>query len=239
MGEDIQNEQANKPTVAIITDMNEINTLAFRCFTMVVKRHNLYVRVRCGLGQLNPPHNIFMTEAARVHNLHKVADRLNSYNPFKKAKNLNDVYRIMYGLIERKIKRHPTEIELQTYVQDSVNSLIRCLLERIVPRMDMLGKIGEEVYNLTCQCIYGGEFQDFTATQQEMQLPHDGEGNTPWERLGQTFEEFIGAIRSTHDDSSIHNELLRMLSNPNSAGTYDDEEEENADVWLDEDNSPF
>ena len=56
------------------------------------------------------------------------------------------------------------ESAVQTYIGDCINILIRYGLERVVDRKNanILGEIGQDVFNEVCELLYGEGFEDKT-----------------------------------------------------------------------------
>ena len=129
-------------------------------FRALKKRH-LYAEFRCSIGIAKN------TKMSFVYRLFKNAMAVSlaknhTDNPFKECESLEGFYQVLddaYGG-----PRDMTSDEnVQHRIISSLNFMLHVLFERIVGNIRTVESVGEEVFNATCEELFGKGFKDLTA----------------------------------------------------------------------------
>jgi hypothetical protein len=126
----------------------------------VLKNRKLFASFRCTIGICQQSNMSFAYRLAK----NAMARSFNANyenNPFKQCKSLKDLLDVVNNSV-----RNPLDItddaSVQRRVIDTLNLLMHVLLERVVGDIRLIENIGEEVFNMTCEELFGNDFKDLT-----------------------------------------------------------------------------
>ena len=137
-----------------------IEFLILKNFIAAIKKRGMYVYFRRSVGICtnNPASNLYMSiNSCRENVKHDMKD-----NPFINAGNMLEFLQIMVSVIGKRGEDIKNEKEMQYHISNGVNMLLHVFIENHNNNFDFLCQIGEEIFNATCQDIYGKDFQDMT-----------------------------------------------------------------------------
>jgi hypothetical protein len=137
-----------------------VDFVVLKNLTRVLKNRKLFASFRCTIGIAEKSDMSFVY---RMLN-NAMADSISinyDHNPFKKCKTIKDILDVVAAKNSREFNVKD-DASVQKRVIDSLNLLMHVLLERIVKDIRTLEGIGEEVFNMTCEELFGKDFKDLT-----------------------------------------------------------------------------
>ena len=138
-----------------------INFLVFKNLCRVLKNRNLFVKFRCAIGSntLNKMSQPYINLMAPI--MDRYISRIRRESPFGNCGSINDILCTIASITLFKVDLESEE-SIQKNITATTNILIHFLLEKNLGSIKEAEKIGEEVFNLTCEGLFGKEFKDLT-----------------------------------------------------------------------------
>ena len=138
-----------------------INFLVLKNLCRVLKNRNLFVKFRCTIGsntlnKMSQPYLSLMTPI-----LGRYISRISRESPFGNCGSINDILCTIASGTLLKVDLESEE-NIQKNITATTNILIHFLLEKNLGSIKEAEKIGEEVFNLTCEGLFGKGFKDLT-----------------------------------------------------------------------------
>lgn len=137
-----------------------VDFLVLKNLVRVVKNRKMFASFRCTIGLSEASSMSFVYQSS----INAMADSIcanGSDNPFKKCKTIKDILDVV-NHNSNVVMDVRNDASVQRRVVDSLNYLMHVLLERIVKDIRIIERIGEEVFNMTCEELFGKGFKDLT-----------------------------------------------------------------------------
>lgn len=115
-------------------------------FIRVIKEHGHYLTFRCDVSN-NGFMGIFIQKQKQLQ------------KPFSSARNVDDLVSVMRELTENAPHHSPNNGDKYENITININHLLYFFLELNGVPIEELCVIGEEIFNLTCNAIYGESFE--------------------------------------------------------------------------------
>jgi hypothetical protein len=130
----------------------------------VLKNRKLFVNFRgtIGCNTMTFMSIGYLTPIVRSSNMFKCQYE---HNPFKKCKDLKNILDVIASHNHCPLNMD-NEASIQNRIIGTTNMLLHVLVERSVNmNIQLLEKIGEETFNITCKELFGNDFKDLTVPE--------------------------------------------------------------------------
>ena len=138
---------------------NEIEYLVLKNFISVLKKNNMYPMFRCVVG--GNTKNVVSSIYKRMPSFSKIIKNQSKENIYSNAGNMETFIKLMKDCFHGGLpKGEKDPAKLQQHIANCTNMLLHVFIERNVRDFKRLESLGESIFNMTCQEIFGGEFED-------------------------------------------------------------------------------
>ena len=145
-----------------------VEFLVLKNFIAAIKRHGMYSKFRSTVGI--ETNNCVSTMYKKMRCFQPVIQNRSKENAFVKAENIGSFLRIMVKTFGGKCGsdfQNNQDGMLQRHIANCTNMLIHVFVERYNNDFAFLSEIGGEIFNSTCEEIFGVGFVDMTQPRPE------------------------------------------------------------------------
>lgn len=174
-------------------DKNNIETVVLQCFLRVLKNNNSYLLYRRCVN------NGGIMKSLLKKQLHTSSD-----NPFSKASStydvINTLQRITNDMSRNNGKNGIKDMDKYEHVTMTINHLLHFFMETNGVSMQRLCELGEEIYGMSCNKLFGDTIEDIQK-QNEEELNSIEDMNALKAKL---FQDFIRDLQNGKVSSSTN-----------------------------------
>jgi len=172
-------------------DKNNIETTVLKCFIRTIKSDGMYMLFRRGVN--NTGIMKFL-----------VKGRASSDSPFARSSSTNDVVATLEKITNDMAKSNGKkggikDLDRYEHVTMTINHLLHFFMEANGISMQKLCSMGEEIYNLSCNKLFGDTLEDLEK-QEEM---HMDEIRDIGQLKAKMFQDYINGIQSGKISQSV------------------------------------
>lgn len=165
-------------------DKNSVELVVLNCFIRVLKNNNDYMLYRRCLNNTGIMKSLLAKQAR------KSAD-----NPFSKASSSDEVIKTLQRITDDMSKSNGhrggiKDMDKYEHVTMTINHLLHFFMESNGIAMERLCELGQEIYNISCNKLFGDTLEDL-----QIQQDNDATRGMSNEDRAKLFEAFISGLQ--------------------------------------------
>ena len=138
---------------------NNIEKLVLMNFIAVLKKYDKYPLFRCTVGVKTG--NVISNLYKSMSGFKSIMLSQRDNNIFENAQNIDSFVQMLKDIQNGGLPRNVTDQrEIQKYIAGCTNFLLHLYLERFVGDFKLLEEIGKQIFDMSCEKLFGKGFED-------------------------------------------------------------------------------